>query len=171
MGYSGKPPAAPPRNYLPSPPPPTPRSPQPPHFVLLFCCWVLRIIPVRQQGGIFFFVSRGGKGEGGACTHLLVALVIWPLTTHPFRDGAPFPLLRKTPPSCGRSVPTCRPHIAFSSTSYLISFIFLAVCGHPLSPRIATVFLLYRRNGGGLKDGVFASVGRRIGWAWGPGTR
>ena len=31
--------------------------------------------------------------EGGGGTRLLLALVIWPLTTHPFRDGPPFLLL------------------------------------------------------------------------------
>ena len=39
-----------------------------------------------------------GKGlrvslMGGGRTHLLLALVIWSLTTHPFPDGAPFLLL------------------------------------------------------------------------------
>ena len=37
-------------------------------------------------------------------TNLLLALVIWPLTTHPFRDGAPFLLLLETPPACGGSL-------------------------------------------------------------------
>ena len=36
---------------------------------------------------------RGGGGRA----HLLLALVILPLTTHPFRDGAPFLLLIETP--------------------------------------------------------------------------
>ena len=31
-----------------------------------------------------------GRGGGGGSTHLLLALVTWPLTTHPFRDGTPF---------------------------------------------------------------------------------
>ena len=32
--------------------------------------------------------------EGRGRTHVLLALVIWPLTTHPFRDGAPFLLVK-----------------------------------------------------------------------------
>ena len=35
---------------------------------------------------------------------MLLALVVWPLTTHLFRDGAPFLLLVETPPTFGRSV-------------------------------------------------------------------
>ena len=42
-----------------------------------------------------------GGGEG---THLLLALVIWPLTTHPFRDGAPFLLLIDASNIFGRSL-------------------------------------------------------------------
>ena len=42
-------------------------------------------------------------GRGGR-THLLLAVVvIEPLTTHPFRDGAPFLLLIETPPTLGLS--------------------------------------------------------------------
>ena len=33
---------------------------------------------------------------GGGVTYLLLAFFIWPLTTHPFRDGAPFLLLMYT---------------------------------------------------------------------------
>ena len=42
-----------------------------------------------------FWEGRLEGGRGGR-THLLLALVIWPLTTHPFRDGAPFLLLIDT---------------------------------------------------------------------------
>ena len=38
---------------------------------------------------------------GGGGTHFLLALVIGPLTTPPFRDGAPFPLLVEAPPTRG----------------------------------------------------------------------
>ena len=31
--------------------------------------------------------NREGRGGAGGGTHLLLVLVIWPLTTHPFRDG------------------------------------------------------------------------------------
>ena len=41
---------------------------------------------------------REGRG-----THVLLALVIVPLTMHPFRDGAPFLLLIETLPTFGRS--------------------------------------------------------------------
>ena len=48
------------------------------------------------------YLARGG--EVGR-THSLRALVIWPLTTHSFRDGAPFLLLTETPPKIfGRSL-------------------------------------------------------------------
>ena len=47
------------------------------------------------------YLARGG--EVGR-THSLRALVIWPLTTHSFRDGAPFLLLTETPPTFGRSL-------------------------------------------------------------------
>ena len=46
-----------------------------------------------------------GPGGGRGGTHLLLlALVISPSTTHPFRDGAPFLLLIETPPTFGRSL-------------------------------------------------------------------
>ena len=41
--------------------------------------------------------GAGREGGRGGRTHLLLALVIWPLTTHPFRDGAPFLPLIETP--------------------------------------------------------------------------
>ena len=49
--------------------------------------------------GVFCGIKTGGGG-----THLLLALVIWPSTTHPFRDGAPFLLLIETSPTIGRSL-------------------------------------------------------------------
>ena len=39
----------------------------------------------------------GWKQEGR--TRLSLALVIWPLATRPFRDGAPILLLTETPPT------------------------------------------------------------------------
>ena len=43
-----------------------------------------------------------GRREGSrGHTHLLLALIIWSLATHPFRDGSPF-LLLETPPSLRR---------------------------------------------------------------------
>ena len=47
---------------------------------------------------------RGQDCEWGGGTLSLLALVIVPLTTHPFRDGAPFLLLVETPPTYGRSL-------------------------------------------------------------------
>ena len=44
----------------------------------------------RRQGG-----GRGGSEVGGRA-HSLATLVNWPLTTHPFGDGAPFLLLIDT---------------------------------------------------------------------------
>ena len=42
------------------------------------------------------------EGGGRRRTNLLLAfLVIWPLTTHPFRDGAAVLLLMETPPTFG----------------------------------------------------------------------
>ena len=80
---------------------------------------------------------------GGGGTHLLLALVIRPLTTHPFRDGAPFLLLIGTPPTFGRS-------LRFFYTLHvkillILSLSCFAVCGHHLSHRITIVFsVLYR---------------------------
>ena len=49
--------------------------------------------------------KRKGEGApGGGRTYLLLALVIWPLTKRPFRDGAPFLPLIETPPTFGRSL-------------------------------------------------------------------
>ena len=55
-----------------------------------------------------FFCSRESthdRRQGLGRTPLLLALVIRPLPTHPFRDGAPlFLLLIETPPTFGRSL-------------------------------------------------------------------
>ena len=78
------------------------------------------------------------QGERG--THLLLALVISPLTTHPFRDGAPFLLLVETPPTFRRSVRFFRSlHLHFFLILYPSA---LAVCGQHLSPRGSIVFSL-----------------------------
>ena len=77
---------------------------------------------------------------GGGRTHLLLALVIWPLTTHPFRGGASFIPLIET-------LPTFRSSLRFFRLlrrKYLLIFSpsCFAVCGHHLSHRIAIVFSL-----------------------------
>ena len=73
--------------------------------------------------------------------YLLLALVIWPLTTHLFRDGAPFLLLVETPPTFGRSLRFI--HIRHRNRSLILSSSCFAVCGHHLAPRIAIVFSLH----------------------------
>ena len=59
-----------------------------------------------HEGTTFLFMKiklkkkvpgRFGEGWGGGRTHLLLALVVWPLTTRPLRDGASFLLLIQTP--------------------------------------------------------------------------
>ena len=71
---------------------------------------------------------------------MLLALVILPLTTHPFRDGAPFLLLIETPTTFGRSLRFF--HILHGNCLLILSPSCFAVCGHHLSPRIAIVFSL-----------------------------
>ena len=50
-----------------------------------------------------FIVGKPNIEGGGGRTHSLLALVMSPSTTHPFRDGAPFLLLIETPPTLRRS--------------------------------------------------------------------
>ena len=59
---------------------------------------------VNGEDGYWAEERGGGEGGGGGRTHLLLALVILPLTTHLFRAGAPFLLLLETPPTFGRSL-------------------------------------------------------------------
>ena len=71
--------------------------------------------------------------RGGGCPHLWLASIIRPLTTHPFRDGAPFLILIETPPAFGRSL-----HCFHVSHSFFFAnFIPLLV-----SPPVATIYLL-----------------------------
>ena len=83
-------------------------------------------------------LTRGGRGGG-----VLICCcpqVIWPLTTHPFRDGAPIQLLIETPPTFGRSVRLFP--ILHRNCLLITSPSCFAVCGHHLSPRMAIVFSL-----------------------------
>ena len=80
--------------------------------------------------------DRGWGGLGG--TRSLPAFVIWPLITHPFRDGAPFPLLIETPPTFGRSLRFF--HILHRNCLLILSPSCFAVCGHHISPRIVIIF-------------------------------
>ena len=75
-----------------------------PHSCYLFCLYIR--VPKEANGCTATSERGGGEGGwgGGGRTHLLLALVIRPLTTHPFRDGAPFLLLIGTLPAFGRSV-------------------------------------------------------------------
>ena len=56
-------------------------------------------------------------------THFLLALVICPFTTHPFRDGTPFLLLVETHPAFGRSLRFVR-ILRKKRFAYLIPFLF-----------------------------------------------
>ena len=84
-------------------------------------------------------VSRiTGEGRGGR-THLLLAVDIWLLTTHPFRGGAPFLLPIETPPTSGLSLRFF--HVLHRKFLLILSpSCFAFVCGHHLSSRIAIVF-------------------------------
>ena len=75
-----------------------------------------------------------GEGEGGR-THLLLVLVILPLTTHPFRGTAPFPLLNKNTPNSWALI-TCFSCVTYSLFAYLTHSSCFAYCGHHLPPRI-----------------------------------
>ena len=73
------------------------------------------------------------EGGGRRRTNLLLAfLVIWPLTTHPFRDGAAVLLLMETPPTFGRSQ-RCS-HTLHEESAYLVSPSCFVFRGHHLFP-------------------------------------
>ena len=73
------------------------------------------VLPETETRGHF-----RSRGEGSGGTHLLLVIVICPLTTQPFRDGAPFLLLIETPPTFGCSrgggILSCRRPTATSQT-------------------------------------------------------
>ena len=71
---------------------------------------------------------------------MLLALIISPLTTHPFRNGAPFLILIETPPTYERSLRSF--HVLHRNCLRVLSASCFAACGHHLSPRIAVVFPL-----------------------------
>ena len=63
------------------------------------------------------------------------------MNTHPFRGGAPFPLLTETPPTFGRPLRIF--HMLLRKFSIILSPSCFAVCGHKLSSRITIVFSRY----------------------------
>ena len=67
---------------------------------------------------------------------MLYALVICPTTTHPFRDGEPFLILIETPPTPGCS-------LRFFHT---LQRNFLLILSLPVSPSVATIYLLGSRS-------------------------
>ena len=81
--------------------------------------------------------------EWGWCTHLLLVLVVWPLTTRPLQDGAPFLLLIETPSTFRHSLRFF--HTLHRNLSHILSPSCFAVCGHYLSPSIAVVFSLFSK--------------------------
>ena len=87
--------------------------------------------------------SLSRRRTGGGRTPLLLAVVIWPLTTHPFREGEPFLLLIKTPATFGRPWRFFYMlHRNYSEYLLILSPCCFAFCGHHLSARIVVVFSL-----------------------------
>ena len=91
-----------------------------------------------RDGARRVFTNQAGiantKREGVLICCTLPYKIVWPLTTRPFRDGAPFPLLTKeAPPVVGRSIRFfhCYTLIFFFP---ILSCSCLAVCGHHLGP-------------------------------------
>ena len=75
---------------------------------------------INKEKGALSRHTLMGAGVGG--THLFLALVIRPLTTHPFRDGAPFLLLIDT--SNIRALSTFLPRTTYERFSYPNPFLF-----------------------------------------------
>ena len=65
-------------------------------------CIIPGSIIASAGNGACLSLESGTGGRGAGRTHLLLTLIIWPLTTHPVRDEAPFLLLIETPPTFGR---------------------------------------------------------------------
>ena len=85
--------------------------------------WPIRVVQTCLHLTYDFFISEPLKrrdwavsrrhinlSEGGR-THLLLAVVYWPFTTHSFRDGAPFLLLLLETPPTFWAPTTFFPHI------------------------------------------------------------
>ena len=111
----------------------------------------------------------------GSRTHLLLTVVIWPLPTHPFRDGAPLLLLPETPPTVGLSIRFSLYYVRRYCLRALIPFLVFPFAATVLSPRIAIVFSLSSRapkqSGGGGGKAALSTGGQRTasaqkaGWA------
>ena len=86
----------------------------------------------RDSGSLTCSSTRRYETGGGGDerTHLLLALVVSSLTTHPFRDGAPLLLLIETPPIFGRSLRFL--HILHRKRLLILSPSYFAACGHHL---------------------------------------
>ena len=74
---------------------------------------------------------------GGGRIRVLLALVIGPSTTHPFRDGALFLLVIDT---FSVWAPIAFSHLLHGKYVLILSPSCFAVCGQHLFPRIAIVF-------------------------------
>ena len=82
---------------------------------------------------------RWGGGGGGSLHHWLHISVVWPLTRHPFRDGAPFLLQIDT--SNIWALDTLFPYVTNKPFAYPIPVLFCRL-QPPSFPRIAIVFSL-----------------------------
>ena len=94
-----------------------------PTFFRYFCdyyTWTKCVQEGEERGSTTHVLG----GVGGH-TQLLLALVIWPLNTHPFRDEAPFLLLRETPPTVECSLRCyCTRYITCMRFAALTPFLF-----------------------------------------------
>ena len=120
----------------------------------------LGLIPPKVHA----IVGGGDGGEGlipltnsSQGIRFLLALVIRRLTTHPFRDGAPFLPLIETPPTFGRSLSVF--HILHRNFLLILFPSRFTDYGHHLSPRINS------SQGGGLCHHLrFRVASSRTGW-------
>ena len=106
-------------------------------------------------------MGRGRTRSIVAC----LAVVIWPLTTHPFRDGSPFLLVNGDAANIWAHIAFLFPYVLRRNILLVLSRSCSAACGHHLSPRTAIVFSLpstvvYQAVGGGGKECTHTILGR-----------
>lgn len=95
---------------------------------------VLLAVPQRLRPMDIIFTCpvlyKGGRRrrEGGDRTNFLLVLVVWPLTTHAFRDGALFLPHIETPPIFGLSSRLF--HTSLKILLHISSPPCFTVCGH-----------------------------------------